>query len=758
MANSNQDNCQTCSKPVTSISSRLVCQICNKNEHIVCLRLTSDLPTHLLGDTFFTLTCSKCSTTGRETIQRDKVNWLTAIIVAMYNLRKLSPHLGKEGFFHWKQHVAAFLEKNWIVLLGPQMKKSKTWLGTISGTLSYWSGDIFRSGLAVLKEPGWWSLVDERLPADLIASATANKVSSSKPNQSLLIKNKPKTAELTIQGIPFESYAIGSGDLPKGTRGVQSSIKTAMALKEKRATLSEAKDIRKAQQQLTTLAPARTPQTSPGTSLLISSVGPKSIRQTQQFGFSPPSAGDSMITSNSRLILKTTTSPTQSAFLSNSLEVNLDSKCSFDDAKPPKMIKVEKEDALVSTASLLDDFLPLFDGMEFVDLGIRSSGPEIGPLQFSMDEMISTSRDSLPNVEDLVSGLGNTDEDPVANNLHEDNNSSCGEDETIDHSNVPPSQKEVQKIQFPQSNCKPLCRYGEEKLLKKLENNPDLLSKDLSAKLLRRKLKVRQQLRKAQHPIFDFDNVVQRLAAGATTSKLETSIQPQDLATVNSHLLDRFQISKSEEHKSLSLRDRLLGKDPFDLQCVTSPFTKRVLKPIIRQDFKIRPPKLKLFDEMSTKVSSWESTLHFPIDFVYVRPHHIPIVNQLAAEFFWEGIDLSECLQYPDFSCVVVYRKIVVAFAFLVPNVSHTEAYVTFIFTHPDWRRVGIAKFMLYHLCQTCMGKDITLHVSANNPAVLLYQKFGFKVEEYVQNFYDKYLPVDSTECKHALFLRLSRC
>ena len=55
------------------------------------------------------------------------------------------------------------------------------------------------------------------------------------------------------------------------------------------------------------------------------------------------------------------------------------------------------------------------------------------------------------------------------------------------------------------------------------------------------------------------------------------------------------------------------------------------------------------------------------------------------------------------------------------------------------------------------MGKDITLHVSANNPAVLLYQKFGFKVEEHIHNFYDKYLPSNSTECKHALFLRLSR-
>jgi len=44
-------------------------------------------------------------------------------------------------------------------------------------------------------------------------------------------------------------------------------------------------------------------------------------------------------------------------------------------------------------------------------------------------------------------------------------------------------------------------------------------------------------------------------------------------------------------------------------------------------------------------------------------------------------------------------------------------------------------------------GKDITLHVSVTNEAVLLYQKFGFKAEEYVQGFYKKYYPDDSGVC-----------
>jgi ribosomal protein S18 acetylase RimI-like enzyme len=55
------------------------------------------------------------------------------------------------------------------------------------------------------------------------------------------------------------------------------------------------------------------------------------------------------------------------------------------------------------------------------------------------------------------------------------------------------------------------------------------------------------------------------------------------------------------------------------------------------------------------------------------------------------------------------------------------------------------------------MGKDVTLHVSVTNQAMLMYQKFGFKPEELILDFYEKYLPENSQECRHAFFLRLRR-
>ena len=55
------------------------------------------------------------------------------------------------------------------------------------------------------------------------------------------------------------------------------------------------------------------------------------------------------------------------------------------------------------------------------------------------------------------------------------------------------------------------------------------------------------------------------------------------------------------------------------------------------------------------------------------------------------------------------------------------------------------------------MGKDITLHVSPSNPSVILHQKFGFKTEEIILDFYEKSMPLRNKGSKHAFFFRLQR-
>ncbi len=332
-------------------------------------------------------------------------------------------------------------------------------------------------------------------------------------------------------------------------------------------------------------------------------------------------------------------------------------------------------------------------------------------------------------------------------------------------------------------NLRTMQPHEERLLLEKLNK---IHSQDPRSKRLRRKLLLNHKKRQCDLAVFDLDSVIRNsintvshyvLENGECTSVLKQSpenAEPKEVAskprrtTLVEHdrILDRFMMQPVSQKpvKQVSFLGRLIGCNPSAVnRAITSPYTSRVLKPFIRRDFEATPVKLKLLREICTcfqrkfPTDELAPVVFGSIDYCYVQPHHIPGVNALCREFFWPGIDLSECLQYPDFTCVVLYKKLIIGCAFMVPDVKYNEAYISFVVVHPDWRRAGIGSFMIYHLIQTCLGKDVTLHVSANNPAMLLYQKFGFKPERFVVGFYDRYYPSDGEHSKHAFFLRLQR-
>jgi len=55
-------------------------------------------------------------------------------------------------------------------------KKKKNWIGTISGTLSHYSGIFFKSGTSELGESGWWRLLDNDPPEILISKSNISKI------------------------------------------------------------------------------------------------------------------------------------------------------------------------------------------------------------------------------------------------------------------------------------------------------------------------------------------------------------------------------------------------------------------------------------------------------------------------------------------------------------------------------------------------------------------------------------------------------
>ncbi|KAJ2795986.1 hypothetical protein H4R20_005692, partial [Coemansia guatemalensis] len=226
-----------------------------------------------------------------------------------------------------------------------------------------------------------------------------------------------------------------------------------------------------------------------------------------------------------------------------------------------------------------------------------------------------------------------------------------------------------------------------------------------------------------------------------------------------------------------SFASRLLGRAVLRDSLTTpdariSPFHGRLLRPFIWRDHKsmntapetaqrvsmpmlhtlraIRGRKHRVFQAHGMEAVT--QPVHETIDYVYFQSEHVQQVNSLLCRTFWPGIDVSEALQYPEFSIVALYRRQVVGCAFLTP-----DAYLTYVAVASGWEGAGIAKYMVYHLTQTVPTKDVTLHVAATNLAMLLYQQLGFKPETYTVGFYKSYLPANSQMCPNAFFMRLRR-
>ncbi|THH09901.1 hypothetical protein EW145_g1695 [Phellinidium pouzarii] len=182
----------------------------------------------------------------------------------------------------------------------------------------------------------------------------------------------------------------------------------------------------------------------------------------------------------------------------------------------------------------------------------------------------------------------------------------------------------------------------------------------------------------------------------------------------------------------------------------------------LHRDWEAQTPWMDLMDDIHEHHSlahpdrEQTSRPSAPIDYQALHPSHILQVHDLLSRTFWPGIDISDSLQYSPEQCTVVatYRNLVVGAAFLS---SPQETYITYLAVRVGWESSQIATKMLYTLITRNPRRDILLHVSANNPAMLLYNRFGFKAEEFIVGFYEDYLDRQSRISKNAFRLRL-RC
>lgn len=599
-------------------------------------------------------------------------------------------------------------------MFGTNRKKTSTWYGTVAGTLSAGCPQYFISGAQILKEAGWWALAKPLSPPFL-------DIDVKPPPTKRRAKRKPvaSTSKSTVEAAFDMSDSANADDLSDGKSShlaPRNPMQTANDLKRFPCQgLGPDADREKRAKMTDPIAPS-----------------PPLARVKLEF----PQACDS-----------------DGLPWSSAKEESVDSWFSEMDLKPNEVLP----------QLLLKDEAEDYGNLDEIDIDPGSTSP-VFPQSPRIDDLVMNIRDAKSGEEDRKPIIDTNMEDTFKeqedrSNLAEQQSSTLNDSSDNDGNDELSSQQSLV----------PLTAYEEIQILRALTKMNDLTGGTPEARRLTRKLSVRQAKRMRNLPVFNLDSMVRSLVGGSTQAQNLVSNENREAFTDGYRILDRYQLNsnsvKVRSRQPVTFAARLIGSEENRFESIISPYTARILKPFIWRDYETKPLKLKLLEEIvafhrnrSGEVSENDSCVEtHPIDYCYVRPQHIPSVNSLCQEFFWPGIDLSECLQYPDFSCVALYRRVVVGFAFMVPDVKYSEAYISFVFTHPEWRRAGIASFMLYHLVQTCMGKDVTLHVSVTNPALLLYQKFGFKVEEFIVDFYDKYYPTDTNECKHAMFLRLSR-
>jgi len=161
------------------------------------------------------------------------------------------------------------------------------------------------------------------------------------------------------------------------------------------------------------------------------------------------------------------------------------------------------------------------------------------------------------------------------------------------------------------------------------------------------------------------------------------------------------------------------------LQGLSQPPLSKQTPPYIRREYGLYPLGLQFLQEIAM-VSRNRTDKHLgstslvrcasPIDYLTLSHSHIHQCNALLQRLFWPGIDIRDCVGDKT-GIVALYRKLVVGVGVVTP-----DGYLMYLAVRPYWEGEGIGKMMLWWLTRENEKVDITLHVAADNPALVFPQ------------------------------------
>jgi hypothetical protein len=152
------------------------------------------------------------------------------------------------------------------------------------------------------------------------------------------------------------------------------------------------------------------------------------------------------------------------------------------------------------------------------------------------------------------------------------------------------------------------------------------------------------------------------------------------------------------------------------------PPLSKTTPPYIRREYGLYPLGLQFLQEIAIvsrnkadALSEAKSLVRAasPIDFLSLSRQHVKQCNALLNRLFWPAINISDCVGFKT-GIVALYRKLVVGVGVITP-----DGYLMYLAVRPHWEGEGIGKMMLWWLVKENENVDITLHVAADNPALV---------------------------------------
>lgn len=141
----------------------LYCEGCKKMFHQRCLTLRVD-PSPLPGDWGYSFYCRTCAKSSVEQFHLVRKSWVDIALITFYNLKLQAIQRGEPDrrFFRFKEEICAFIDTHWRALCYGRVR-TITWNNTVGSTLSTHS-ELFRNGLQVVGQSGWWGALDYTNP------------------------------------------------------------------------------------------------------------------------------------------------------------------------------------------------------------------------------------------------------------------------------------------------------------------------------------------------------------------------------------------------------------------------------------------------------------------------------------------------------------------------------------------------------------------------------------------------------------------